>query len=238
MGAVDTVVVIGDSHAEMLLPPLVAIAQRVHWTLRHARWASCPWQDGLYRFTGNEGRLPVARTTGGVASSPSSIPTSSSSSSAPLDKEGVKGLHLGGPDGPSRRAQPQPSRHRAGTDSVVRASRSAKDRDVVLEEPIPQGRRDSTRSRASRMPSTRRLSLRRRKDPVSDRVALPAAGPSRHARVGARHRPAGLPVPADLRSGRRWPDRLVGCLAPVTRVFPHPDRSASGVLASQRHPGR
>src|SRR5262249_53207243 len=42
------ILLIGDSHAQMLIPAFTKIAQQEHLTLSVAAWGGCPWQRDLY----------------------------------------------------------------------------------------------------------------------------------------------------------------------------------------------
>ena len=142
--------VIGDSHAEMLLPPLVAIAQREHWTLATLVWDVCPWQDGLYRFTGElKDDCLQRKSDWQTRVIPKLDPDLVILVEAPLDKEGVKGLHLGGPDGSletglgcSRAGNRARDRQRCRAPAARRTATSCS------RNRYPRARRDSTRSRA------------------------------------------------------------------------------------------
>lgn len=48
-GAGETVFVVGDSHAQMLTPAVLELADRYDWTVYEARILTCPWEAGIYR---------------------------------------------------------------------------------------------------------------------------------------------------------------------------------------------
>jgi peptidoglycan/LPS O-acetylase OafA/YrhL len=142
-GSGPTVALVGDSHAAMLLPSLTDVAKQEHWTLAALITDGCPWQDGLYRFSGKLSRVcknhkadwrdRVIRALN---------PRIMLLVEAPLDRPGVKGLSLFGANGELPMGSPQAQRaiDRATDETVARYRRDG--RDVVIFEPIPQWPQD------------------------------------------------------------------------------------------------
>jgi peptidoglycan/LPS O-acetylase OafA/YrhL len=139
-GTGKTVMLIGDSHAQMLMPPMIEIAKAENWTLAVFVWNACPWQDGLSRFSPGVARGCVAfKADLRSRVIPELDPDVVVLIHAPLDREGVKGLHLNGPNGPLATGSDAAERAiETATDKTVARLRAA-NRDVVIVEPIPQG---------------------------------------------------------------------------------------------------
>ncbi len=138
-GTGKTVALIGDSHAQMLIAPMTEIAKAENWTLAVLIWNACPWQDGLWRFTAANRRSCLAwKADLRTRVIPRLNPDVVVLIHAPMDREGLKGQHLGGPDGPLATGSPAAERAiEAATDKTV--ARLSANRDVVIIEPIPQG---------------------------------------------------------------------------------------------------
>ncbi|HTK16974.1 MAG TPA: acyltransferase family protein, partial [Acidimicrobiia bacterium] len=139
-GTGKTVMLIGDSHAQMLMAPMIEIAKAENWTLGVFVWDACPWQDGLSRFTRAISRGCLAfKADLRSRVIPELDPDVIVLINAPLDREGVKGLHLLGPNGPLATGSPAAEHAiEAATDETVARLRAA-NRDIVIIEPIPQG---------------------------------------------------------------------------------------------------
>lgn len=60
-GTGKTVVLLGDSHAQMLMAPMIEIAKSENWTLAVLVAYGCPWQDGIDRFTDFDKQRCLAR---------------------------------------------------------------------------------------------------------------------------------------------------------------------------------
>ena len=136
-GTGKTVALIGDSHAQMLMAPMIAIAKAEKWTLAVLVSNACPWQDGLWRF--NRTRPCLARKADQRDRIiPRLDPDIVVLINTPFDREGLKGQHLGGPNGPLATGSPAAERAiEAASDQTVARYR-ADGRDVVIIEPIPQ----------------------------------------------------------------------------------------------------
>jgi peptidoglycan/LPS O-acetylase OafA/YrhL len=140
-GTGTTVALVGDSHAEMLLPAFIAVAQRRHWRLVVDTRDACPWQAGLYRFTDKACLKYKADLESRVI--PHFDPKVVILVHAPLDKSGVKGLFLRGPDGQLTLGTSRAERAiETGADQTIARLRRA-GRNVVIMEPIPQWPRKS-----------------------------------------------------------------------------------------------
>jgi peptidoglycan/LPS O-acetylase OafA/YrhL len=138
-GTGKTVALIGDSHAQMLMAPMMEIAKAENWTLGVFISDACPWQDGLWRFTAANRRSCLAfKADLRTRVIPRLNPDVVMLIHAPMDREGLKGQHLGGPNGPLATGSPAAEHAiEAATDETV-ARLSAANRDVVIIEPIPQ----------------------------------------------------------------------------------------------------
>jgi hypothetical protein len=139
-GATKTVALIGDSHAQMLMPPMIEIAKAENWTLAVFVWDGCPWQDGLSRFVPAVSRGCLAfKSDLRNRVIPALDPDVVVMIHASLDREGLKGLQLNGPNGPLATGSPAAEHAiETATDETVARLRVA-NRDVVIVEPIPQG---------------------------------------------------------------------------------------------------
>jgi peptidoglycan/LPS O-acetylase OafA/YrhL len=138
-GKGKTVLLVGDSQARMLLAPMKAIAEAEGWTLSVIITNACPWQDGLWRYSGRlrSGCIAAQRDLKDRII-PRLDPDIVMLIHLAFDHEGVRGQHLGGPDGPLATGSPAAERAiEAATDATV-ARLTADNRDVVLIEPIPQ----------------------------------------------------------------------------------------------------
>jgi peptidoglycan/LPS O-acetylase OafA/YrhL len=138
-GTGKTIALIGDSHAQMLMAPMIEIANAENWTLAVLVSNACPWQDGLWRFSPADRRACLARKADQKNRIiPRLDPDIVVLINAPLDREGLKGQHLGGPNGPLATGSPAAERAiEAASDKTV-ARYQADGRDVVIIEPIPQ----------------------------------------------------------------------------------------------------
>jgi peptidoglycan/LPS O-acetylase OafA/YrhL len=173
-GTGQTVALIGDSHAGMLMAPMIEIAKAEKWTLAVLVSNACPWQDGLWRF--NPMRPCLARKADQRDRIiPRLDPDIVVLINAPFDREGLVGQHLGGPNGPLATGSPAAERAiEVASDRTVARYR-ADGRDVVIIEPIPQAPRgydplaclstarflDECRFVANRSPSPTELYYRR-----------------------------------------------------------------------------
>jgi hypothetical protein len=139
-GTGKTVALIGDSHAQMLIAPFTAIAKAENWTLAVLVWDACPWQDGLWRFAAVNRRSCLAwKADLRTRIIPRLNPDVVVLINAPMDKEGLKGQHLGGPNGPLATGSAAAEHAiESSTDTTV-ARLGRNNRDVVIIEPIPQG---------------------------------------------------------------------------------------------------
>jgi hypothetical protein len=143
-GTGKTVALMGDSHAQMLIAPMIEIAKAENWTLVVLVTAGCPWQDGLWRFTLVDRRhCLAAKAQLQKRVIPRLDPDIVLLINAPLDRGGLKGgvkgrKGLGGPTGLLVIGSPAAEHAiETATDETVARFR-ADGRDVVLIEPIPQ----------------------------------------------------------------------------------------------------
>ena len=139
-GTGKTVMLVGDSHAQMLIAPFTEIAKAESWTLVVLVWDACPWQDGLWRFSAFDRRSCLAfKTDLRTRIIPRINPDVIVLIHAPMDREGLKGQHLGGPNGPLVTGAPAAEQAiETATDRTVARLNNGK-RDIVIIEPIPQG---------------------------------------------------------------------------------------------------
>jgi peptidoglycan/LPS O-acetylase OafA/YrhL len=137
-GTGKTVALIGDSHAQMLVAPFTEIAKAENWTLVVLVLNACPWQDGLWRFGGVKQRNCLAwKADVRNRVIPQIKPDVFVLIHAPMDREGLRGQHLGGPNGPLATGSAAAERAiESATDHTV--ARLSADSDVVTIEPIPQ----------------------------------------------------------------------------------------------------
>jgi hypothetical protein len=133
------VALMGDSHAQMLIAPMTAIARAENWTLAVLVDDGCPWQDGLWRFTFVDRRhCLAAKAQWQKRVIPRLDPDIMVLINAPLERPGVKGRKgVGGPGGLYDVGSPA-AEHviEAATNKTVARFR-ADGRDVVIIEPIP-----------------------------------------------------------------------------------------------------
>ncbi len=141
-GSGPRVVLMGDSHASMFSAAITDVARRDHWTFAPLIDDACPWQDGLYRFTGYMRSLCSRAKAHWLGVITALRPQIVIFAEAPLDQPGVKGLDLSGPSGPLASGSPAAVRAiDAATDETVARLRRA-GIDVVIIEPIPQAPKD------------------------------------------------------------------------------------------------
>jgi peptidoglycan/LPS O-acetylase OafA/YrhL len=139
-GTGKTVMLVGDSHAQMLIAPFSEIAKAENWTLVVMVWDACPWQAGLWRFSQIDRKSCLRfKTDLRTRVIPLVKPDVIVLIHAPMDKEGLKGQHLGGPNGPLATGSPAAEQAiETATDKTVALLDNGK-RDIVIIEPIPQG---------------------------------------------------------------------------------------------------
>ncbi|MCU1350989.1 MAG: acyltransferase [Acidimicrobiales bacterium] len=134
-GSGKHILLMGDSHADMLVAPFVAIARQQHLTLSVAIMGSCPWQRDIYGFIAKDpavlksckGNKDAAYTSGIAAVHPDLILVSNS-----VVDETLVILPAGTPNTPQAKQQ---LLQRATTSSLQQLQRVATD--VVIIEPIP-----------------------------------------------------------------------------------------------------
>jgi hypothetical protein len=138
-GTGKSVSLMGDSHAQMLIAPMTAIAKAENWTLSVLSDGGCPWQDGLWRFTFVDRRKCLsAKAILQKRVIPSLDPDIMVLINAPLDRPGGPGRPgVGGPGGLFDVGSPAAEHAiEAATEETIARFRSD-GRDVVLIEPIP-----------------------------------------------------------------------------------------------------
>jgi peptidoglycan/LPS O-acetylase OafA/YrhL len=138
-GTGKTVALIGDSHAQMLIAPMMEIAKAEKWTLAALVSNACPWQDGLWRFGGDTKRGCLARKADWKDRViPRLDPDIVVLINTTFDREGLKGQHLAGPKGPLATGSSAAERAIEAATVETVARYRADGRDVVIIEPIPQ----------------------------------------------------------------------------------------------------
>ena len=112
----------------MLIPPMVGIAERENWTLAAFVKSACPWQDGIYRFTGTTCLARQADLRNRII--PKLDPDVVVLIGAPLDHEGKQAFISAGPADHSRldlrppygQSMRQPTRRSPGSARTVATS--------------------------------------------------------------------------------------------------------------------